>query len=59
MSANARVKDLTKHRTVQPSIARWRSDLGGSSNCEHAVGRVRINRPSLCFFFMIVQAVAP
>src|SRR5215471_13612917 len=60
MSANARVKDLGKalnHSAKYCSITI--RTLGGSSR--FASMRLTVsgfNRPSLCFFFMIVQVVA-
>ena len=60
MSANARLKDLGKasNRSAKYCSITIRT-LGGSSR--FASMRLMVsgfNRPSLCFFFMIVQAVA-
>jgi hypothetical protein len=60
MSANARVKDLGKasNRSAKYCSIRIRT-LGGSSRlASMRLVVLVLNRPSLCFFFMIVQAVA-
>ena len=60
MSANARVKDLGKasNRSAKYCSITIRI-LGGSSRlASMRLVVLVLNRPSLCFFFMIVQAVA-
>jgi len=60
MSANARVKDLGKasNRSAKYCSITTRTPGGSSRFASMRLTVSEVNRPSLCFFFMIVQAVA-